>query len=314
MRGIVYLVATGASWIAVGAAVKAIGRRGLSLALYQSVSACMSFAVAGAMAAADPASATLPKGVGTGVWTGVVIGSFAYGLLNCAMLHYMGKAMQRGSSAIVWSIVQSGFIYPFLMAWVVFREPVGAGKVAGMALILASVAIYGRGAAGGRQPSADAPGCGAPARSYLAPALLGMLFCGLNQCGGSLPSHLPRGNEFPPVFRTVLCSAGILCGNIPLLVREAKSGAGAFRRGLGAILCLAILCQIISFAANVFLLFPGLDLLEGRGMLSIGFPVAVASSIVFFFIYSALVLRERITPLQAAGGAIGIAGIAACCL
>lgn len=312
MKAILFMAATGASWVLVGAAVKAIGRRDLSLALYQAFMAIIVFAAAAATAAANPLAAALPEGVGTGVWAGVVAGAFSYGLFNCAMLHFMDRAMRRGPSSLVWAIVQSGFIYPFLMAWLVFGEPLGVGKVAGIMLILASVALYARGRGTGEIRRA---GVSKGNGDWIAAALLGMLFCGINQCGGSLPSHLPRGNEFPPVFRNVLTAAGILCGNIPALVREAKcEGLRHLFRGVSTVLGLALLCQGVAYFANVFLLFPGLDMLEERGMASIGFPVAVTSCIVFFFPYGRFVLRERISPLQALGGVVGIAGIAACCL
>ncbi len=71
---------------------------------------------------------------------------------------------------------------------------------------------------------------------------------------------------------------------------------------------------LVSFLANTFFMFPGLDRLERVGAGSMGYPVMVASCIAGFFAYGVLVLRERITPRQLLGAILGLAGIVFGCL
>ena len=311
MKALLYLATTGASWVIVGAAVGRIGKRGLSLPLYQALTSCIVLLIAGVTAIVRPAAAIPPSGIDPAVWKGVVAGCFAFGFLNYIMIACMGWAMRKGPNAIVWAIIQSGFIYPFFMGWLVFHETMGAWRIAGIVMIIASVALYAAG--GAKSKSEDgASARQAPLRAWIVPALLGMLFCGLNQCGGNLPSYLPRGDEFPPAFRTALMAVGMLVGNLPELLKGVKPEVRqAWRRDFHEVFGWAVLVESVIYTANVLLFFPALDMMQKLGRGSMGFPTTVASCIVFFFLYGIVFLREKVSPLQAVGAVIGVAGIIA---
>ena len=59
------------------------------------------------------------------------------------MILLMAKAMEKGPNGIVWSTVQSGLIFPFLMGIVFFNVAVTEKLVSGFVLIAVSVLLYG---------------------------------------------------------------------------------------------------------------------------------------------------------------------------
>ena len=189
-----------------------------------------------------------------------------------------------------------------------------AGRAVGIIMILASIVLYA--ARGGKDTKNSCAAETVPIRVWLVPALLGMLFCGLNQCGGSIPSHLPRGDEFPSIFRDLFSQVGGLIGCASGLVRLERRGelARPTRRELAKLIGYAACVLSVNYTASVVLLYPGLDILKEYGRISMGFPIMVASCIAAFFPYGLIVLREKINPIQALGAAVGIAGIIIGCL
>ena len=314
---ILLLVCAGLCSVIVGVAVGHVERRGYSLVRYQLLNCAVCVAVAVAGWAVAPSAMFPSSGCPPATWALVLAGTLLCGVFQYLMILMMGRAMKRGPNAIVWAIIQSGFIYPFLMGWLVFGEPMSAGRAAGILMIVASIFLYAaRGKANGQERTSSAAER-APIRAWLVPALLGMLFCGLNQCGGSLPSHLPRGDEFPSIFRDLMTSLGELAGCTAGLVRLGLRGdlpRKPTRREFAELAGFAIGVLCINYTASVMLLYPGLDLLKAQGRVAMGFPIMVASCIAAFFPYGLIVLREKLNPVQALGAAIGIAGIILGCL
>ncbi len=321
-KAILMLVATGSSWVVVGAVVGMISRRGLNLLHYQIIGGVARIALSLAIGAFTSAKLLPPAGISPKIWAGVLAGCIAFGLFNYFMVQLMGVAMLRGPNAIVWAIIQSGFIYPFLMGWIVFHEPMSAGRVIGILMIIASIFLY---AARGKANAAKGPAGPVdaartertPVRAWLMPALLGMLFCGLNQCGGSIPSHLPRGDEFPAIFRDIVTCAGGLVGcacGLASLGFRGQMPPLPTRREFALLTGFALGVISINYTAAVVLQFPALDLLKTYDRLSMGFPVTVAACIAAFFPYGLIVLHEKLNPIQALGAAVGIAGIVIGCL
>ncbi len=141
-KAILLLFATGLSWVSVGAAVGHVERRGYNLVRYQILLCivCVVFGLAGWAAAP---TAFLPQdGAPALTWTLVIAATLLCGVFNYLMNMMMGRAMKSGPNAIVWAIIQSGLIYPFLMGWLVFGVPMGIGRFCGITLIVASVFLY----------------------------------------------------------------------------------------------------------------------------------------------------------------------------
>ena len=336
-KALLLLVTAGLSWISVGAAVGHVERRGYDLVLYQILlcAVCVALGLAGWMAAPET---FFPKdGAPALTWVLVVSALLLCGVFNYLMNAMMGKAMKLGPNAAVWAIIQSGLVYPFLMGSILFGVPTGPRRICGILLIVASVFLYAaRGKAGGTassdvatQPRSFRESAAveqpaprqAPLRLWLPAALLGMLFCGVNQCAANLPSYLEKGNEFSGTFRTFAVYFGLLVAALADRgFRRRIHGRGqvapppSHGRELRALATLAAGVGALSFLATKYLTFPGLDSLERLGAGSMGYPVMVAACIIGFFPYGALVLHERISARQALGAVLGLAGIVLGCL
>lgn len=331
-KAILLLFAAGLSWVSVGAAVGYVERRGYDLVLYQILlcAVCVALGLAGWLAA--PGSFFPKDGAPALTWWVVIAALLLCGALNYLMTVMMGKAMKRGPNAVVWAIIQSGLVYPFLMGSLVFGVPMGPRRLCGIALIVASVFLY----AAREKPAGDAvsgraeqPGEGdhgggqsaagrAALRLWLPAALLGMLFCGLNQCAANLPSYLEKGSDFSGTFRTFAVYFGLLLAALAdRAFKRLSGGRASVPTPLGQFRALAAWAAgvgAISFLSTKYLTFPGLDALERLGAGSMGYPVMVAACIIGFFPYGVLVLHERIGALQAAGAVLGLVGILLGCL
>lgn len=331
IKAILLLFTAGLSWVSVGAVVGYIERRGYDLVLYQILlcAVCVALGLAGWLAA--PGSFFPKDGAPSQTWSIIIAALLLCGALNYFMNTMMGKAMKRGPNAIVWAIIQSGLVYPFLMGSLVFGVPLGPRRLCGITLIVASVFLYAArekptGATDSNrasQQSEVASGDSPPAsertslRLWLPAALLGMLFCGINQCAANLPSYIEKGSDFSPTFRTFAIYFGLLAA--ALADRWFKRHRAARRNAtprsqFRALATCAVGVGTLSFLSTKYLTFPGLDALERLNAGSMGYPVMVAACIIGFFPYGALVLHERINALQTLGAVLGLVGILIGCL
>lgn len=203
---ILLLVCAGLCSVIVGVAVGHVERRGYSLVRYQLLNCAVCVAVAVAGWAAAPSAMFPSSGCPPATWALVLAGTLLCGVFQYLMILMMGRAMKRGPNAIVWAIIQSGLIYPFLMGWLVFGSSMGPRRLAGIALILASVFLYAAGKSRSAAASNETDARNRiPLRGWLPAALLGMLFCGAN-----LPSYLEGGKDFSGTFRTLSIYSGLL--------------------------------------------------------------------------------------------------------
>ena len=312
---LILLIAMGLSWVPIGAVVGHIERRGYNLTIYQ-IFSCAACVMVGLAGWATSSESLLPDANCPATTRILVVGGLLVcGLFNYLMMLFMGMAMKRGPNAIVWAIIQSGLIYPFLMGWLVFGEPAGTRRLCGIAMIISSVFLYASRGSGSKTAGSSAPG--QSLREWLPAALLGMLCCGINQCCANLPSYLDCGTGFSPSFRTLAIYSSLLLSALAhLAIRRlrAPTSVRPLPGELRALAAYAAVLGAISFLTSRYLAFPGLDRLERLGAGSMGYPVMVASCIVGFFPYGLLALRERIDLRQTVGAVLGVAGILLGCI
>ncbi|MBQ6247161.1 MAG: hypothetical protein IJK04_09870 [Kiritimatiellae bacterium] len=315
---ILLLVCAGLCSVIVGVAVGHVERRGYSLVRYQLLNCAVCVAVAVAGWAAAPSAMFPPSGCPPATWALVLAGTLLCGVFQYLMILMMGRAMKRGPNAIVWAIIQSGLIYPFLMGWLVFGSSMGPRRLVGIALILASVFLYAAGKArSGAIPNVTDPRKRVALRGWLPAALLGMLFCGASQCGANLPSFLEGGKSFSGTFRTLSIYSGLLLAALAHIAVRRVRGMRLAPAVRGEILDLALWAGatgVLTFLLCRYLKFPGLDRLESLGAGAMGYPVFVAACIAGYFPYGVIVLREHLDARQAAGFVLGISGILLGCL
>jgi len=286
--GILLLVAAGLTWVAIGAVISRSAARGLNLNRIQAEAALVCLLVS-ALALLWPAGSAgrLPSPVVAGL---LVLA----GAANYVTFLLMNRAMRQGHNGIVWSVVQSALVWPFLMGVLVFGVSCTWLRVLGLALILIGIGLAGF--------VRDGACSGSGARKWIGAALAAFLAAGASQCLANLPSYLD-GAEFGSVGKAAALQLGTLaafgveaCGN-------ARVWRGAVNWKPVAVLAGA------NIAAQYFFFYRGLDLVAQAGAGSIGYPIVLGSCIGGFSLYSALVLHERVTAASAASVACCLAGI-----
>ena len=234
-----------------------------------------------------------------------------FGILNYFMFLAMGAAMRRGPNGIVWSVIQSGIVFPFLMGILIFHVEPTLSRVGGMLLIVGSVILFGLGKE--KKAAANVPGM--RKNSWYFFALLGMLLCGLNQCCANLPSYLSNGEPVGSVYRACFSQVGMLSGWLIGAVTTHTLSPPKFHPGeLKKILFFAISLNAVGLTANYLLFYNALDFLVEAGAGSLGYPLVVSSCIIGFFLYSVIFLREKTGIFQKSGFFLGVAGIVIICL
>ncbi len=141
---------------------------------------------------------------------------------------------------------------------------------------------------------------------WLLYAVPGFFVAGATQCLANLPSYFTAESASTAslLARTMLLQGGTLLAfaGEGAVNRSVFRGRGAW--GYSAVFAAGTL-------ASILLLFCGLDRLAGHGAGAIGYPLAMGACIVFFQVYSLLVLREHLSPATLGSILLSLIGIAA---
>lgn len=229
---------------------------------------------------------------------------FLCGVVNFYQLKLMSKAMQVGPNGIIWSILQSGFIFPFFMGIVFFHEPLTAMRLLGFFVVLASLYLFGT----GKEDPEKKYG------SWKIYTFAAFAVTGVCQSLNNLPSYFPGAAAVDSSWRAAFFCIGMACGGI---FAEIRGGVKQFFSQYSTQLhqrefwLFCILLEGISFLFRYFLLYPGMDSLSLHKAGAIAFPLMVSSCIIIFDLFSLLVLREKHRPSQWAALALCIAGAVA---
>lgn len=303
--GLLFLMLTGCCWVAVGVVISRAARDRLDMGLIQLCTAAGLFALSLSMLLV---SHLFFPGEPVSLRTKLIVAAchLCQGLLNFLMIELMARAMRKGPNGIIWSIVQSGLVFPFAMGVLCLGVPLSPTRGVGIIAITASMFLYGS----RRQQTRGAACSGF--WQWFAPALAAMFLCGGNQCLGNIASYLPEGPALGSPYRVLFIQTGTFTawlaanrarGALSLLPRLRAQPRGTF------LWCVTGLWAA-SALSSCFFLYPGLDRVARAGVGAIGYPVAVCTCVIGFLLYSMIGLREKIEPLQKLGLVAGLAGIA----
>lgn len=227
---------------------------------------------------------------------------FSGGFLNCIMLLLMSKAMQHGPNGIIWVIIQSAMIFPFLTGIIFFYVEPKPVRITGLLLILASLVLFGL------CKNNEVKGGGWKAVTFLAFLLTGVVL----NCS-SLPSYFKSGQNVPPILRSVCTAAGTL--TIAVLVTVFNRKKIPVRANLRS-KYLWLFVGSLQFFGLIFaylLLYPGMDAMAKNGNGSASHPLLISSCIIGFSLYSVFILREKSSVWQYMAMAGCLSGIVMIC-
>lgn len=328
IAGILFAILTGLSWIAVGAVVGLAEKRGCGTARQQlvghSITGTMTAVVLalGVALRPDAPAFSLKAAPAPMLWT------VLWGFLNYYMALCMGRAMRTGPNGTVWTIVQCGFVFPFVLGVAIGNTALTAPRAAGLLCVLVGVFFCGR-ARGATRATAHRAAAGSEntrtrngadvaqnGGGWLAPALAGFVLCGINQCAQCMASLAPPETR-PTALVRILCGvAGAFAALLPhrlWLWRRERRAAAPPDPDLGAkyryLLRICAVSSAIFFLSSFCFLYNALDRLEAAGRIAVANPTMLAACLVGFTIYGAAFLRERPSRAQLLGTAFALAGI-----
>ena len=143
LLGIAAMVLVGCSWSVDGYVMGKAPRQGIHIPVLLFLTYLVSTGISGIAGVVRGFPA-----VSVNVFLLVFLALFLQGIFNSFQLEVMSRAMQRGPNGIIWTMTQSGFIFPFAMGILFFQVPLGILRGIGFLLILASLYLFGRSSGG----------------------------------------------------------------------------------------------------------------------------------------------------------------------
>lgn len=303
------LCVVGASWCIIGYVMRNCPKNDISSSSIQKAGAFLSIVVCLLILAITRQRITSPAS-STAIICIVYILS---GVFNFSMLQFMSLSMQRGPSGIIWAIIQSALIFPFMGGVVFFGQ--GANRIQWLGILLIIFALFLFGASKNnhstheRQPSE----C-----NWRVLAFCAFVCAALQQNMSTSPSYYPVTSGVPSIVRAMAVSLGTLIGCYIFNLFHAKSikdngrARSNYKRPIFWKYVLAV--QFFALVTTYLLLFPSLDIMAQKGLGGAAYPLMVGSSIVSFTILAVCQFRERLRPLQVLGLIFCTAGLVAICL
>ena len=296
--GTLALVFVGLTWSVTGIVMGQAPKRGVDTSAVQFASALFGIVVSIAVLFFLPCKSCSAK-----VFLLTCGAFFLYGFLNFMMLQIMAMAMQRGPNGIIWGIIQSAVVFPFLTGIVFFGVALTPVRAAGMALLLTSLAVFGLCRSNSNGPSG---------KTWKLVTFLDFLLCGIVMMVSNLPSYNPEAEAVSSVTRTMFTCIGTLCGALVYnIFRVGSEKSKTFLLNLrkqklweyvGAL-------QGFSLVCGYFFFYNGLNALAKAGAGSIAYPLLIGSCIIGFSLYSMVFLEERPTLPQYLALATCMAGV-----
>lgn len=227
----------------------------------------------------------------------------ACGIANYFQLDFMSRAMQNGPNGIIWTVAQSGFVFPFAMGTILFSVPLSWCRSVGFVLILAGLVIFG--VSGDNRVSGK----------WKSWALAAFLATGASQCLSNLPSYYAQADAVTPMWRTAAFALGLFLGclavrfrNIPELFRHS----GELLKRKDAIV-MALIGGVSNLIFFFLFLYPGMNALAKANAGAIAYPLMVCSCLIVFELYSIIFLREKRSMWQIFALLCCLAGIVGIC-
>ena len=232
------------------------------------------------------------------------------GMLSFPLIVAMAKGMERGPNSLVWAILQSGMVIPFIYGICFHGVKAGTVRLFGMEHLLLALPLM---SINRKKEEKKARG-----KSWVFFALVAFLLCGIQQTLNNEPSYSDEiCSGVPAIHRCLFIYVSNLVVAIVMLFCPNQA---AVRKDIRTHLrnrylwIYAIGLQTLTMVTGLFLSFNAMDRMAKLGMGAVSYPVMVISCILGFTLYSIIWLRERLTWEAIMGICLCIMGIVFLCI
>lgn len=300
--GITALIFVGLTWTFVGIIIGSAPKHGLKTSFIQFCGAIISVLVSLGVICFMPRMGTVPQ-----VFYAVMGTLVAAGSINFAMLECMAAAMQRGPNGLIWSLIQSALVIPFLAGVIFFDSELNCIRGAGVLLIVLSIIILGA------QKKNDSQGKG----HWRLLTFIAFILAGLTITLTNAPSYFRQADTVTSVQRALAFATGTFLASTlrNLCTTGAKNILREFSKHIRSRRFITFILTLQGFGviSAYFLSYPAMNALAKAGTGAIAYPLMITSCIIGFNLYSMFILREKWTLLQALATFGCIAGATMTC-
>ncbi len=300
--GIIAMITVGSSWCLIGLVMGVAPKRGIDASLIQLFGYAFSVAVGSVLMIATD---SVPQGAANVIWTTCLVYAVCGVMIFCH-LQIMSYAMQKGPNGIIWAIIQSALIFPFIGGIIFFGVQLTAARFTGIILLLAALVFFGIG-----KDNSNSRG------NWKLPAFICLAICAVQQNLQTAPSYFEEARIVNSIVRTLsVASGGLAAAVIYNLVKLTSERKQLIRRNIGNALLwkfVAVL-QIFSLIFSYTLMYPGMNAMADHGLGGMCYPMMVGSCIIAFTLSSVFLLKEKLQKLHIAALLLCFSGLVLICL
>lgn len=302
--GIIALVLVGGSWCLVGLVMGDAPKRGVDTSIVQFFGGFVSVIVSIIVAWVTNSWET---GIASKMALLACSSFILSGFMNFFMLQFMSKAMQTGPNGVIWSIIQSGCVSPFICSIVLFKVVEftwlrGIGIICLLAALVLFVFTKNNESKGGNL--------------WMLQAFICFAIVAVQQNLMVWPSYYESANSVSSIVRALCVAGGTLLASVVYnAVKMSEEQKQKIKQNLTNVMLwkYVLTLQFFNLIFAYTLFYPGMDVMAKLGRGGMCYPMMVGSCIVFFTIISVLLLKERIRLIQLAAIAACITGLVLIC-
>ena len=301
--GVFILISVGLIWTLTGVVMGGAKKHGIDSSLMQLMSSLLTIVVCCALVVCG-VYPSLDVSQQTGLYAFAMY--FCVGASGYILNETMARAMERGPNGLVWGILQSGTVIPFIVGVLFHHVPAPPLRIGGMVMILMALLFM---SSDRHDDSRKAEG-----KSWLYLSFVAFMICGLQQTINNEPSYSEEIRQgVHAVYRCLFLAVGSLLSAIYGQMR--RGGLKTLRENVKRNFRLPFFWlfsfgeKAIGIFGTLYLTFNGMDRMAKLGYGAISYPVMVVSCIAGFSLYSILVLREKCTWKSATGLLCCVLGI-----
>ena len=306
--GVIAMLIVGGSFCLVGLVMGDAPKRGIEPSLVQLFGACFSILAGLVIMLIMNAVPVCSRKI----WLPVCLTYATAGALNFVMLQVMSYAMQRGPNGIIWSIIQSALIFPFLGGVLFFGVLLTPFRAGGILTLLAALVLFGM-----AKDQKAGTKVNEKKRGWRGAAFLCLAICAVQQNLMTAPSYFEEARAVTSIARSLATASGTFLGALVYnLLKMNAERLAQLRSNLGrwTLWRYIIALQFFGLVFSYTLFYPGMNVMADAGLGGICYPMMVGSCIVTFSLASVCLLKERMTLLQAIALTVCITGLVLICL